>query len=263
MTKRLNARFDRLKTEKRSALITFTMAYDPNRDASLDLLQQLPAAGADVIELGIPFSDPMADGPIIAEAGERALEAGATLKGVLDMVRRFREKDGNTPIILMGYYNPVFRYGGERFVADAIAAGADGAILVDLPMEEIGELQPFADALEFSLIRLVAPTTPDDRVTALMQGSRGFVYYIAVAGITGQLSADVDALEQRVGELKQHVGLPLAVGFGVKTPEQAAQIARFADGVVVGSAIVDTLHKRGADKTLELVRSLASSIRHL
>ncbi len=262
MTQRLDTRFTKLKEEGRAALITFIMAYDPNRDASQDVLNQLPKAGADVIELGIPFSDPMADGPIIAKAGQRALKAGATLAGVLDMVRKFRQTDADTPIILMGYFNPIFRYGAEQFVTDAVAAGADGAIIVDLPLEELGELQPHADAHSFSLVRLLAPTTPDDRMEAILKGSRGFAYYIAVAGITGQLSADVDALEQRVGELKHIVNIPLAVGFGVKTPDQAAAIGQFADGVVVGSAIVDTLHTQGSGKALELVAELASGIRH-
>lgn len=261
MTARLDAKFAALKAEGRKALITFTMAYDPSREASLAMLKALPEAGADVVELGIPFSDPMADGPIIQAAGLRALDAGGTLKGVLDIVREFRKTNSDTPVILMGYFNPIFRYGCESFVRDAVAAGADGAIIVDLPLEERGELQPFADAAGFAFIPLIAPTTHDARLGTMMQGTRGFAYYIAVAGITGQKSADLSALGGRVAELKKHVTIPLAVGFGVKTPEQAQAIAKLADAVVVGSAIVDTLEKQGQEPAISLVKSLAAAIR--
>lgn len=261
MTQRLDARFTKLKDEGRAGLVTFTMAFDPNRTVAQTLLNALPQAGADIIELGIPFSDPVADGPTIQQAGLRALEAGATLAGVLDMVRDFRKTDMQTPVILMGYYNPVFRYGTEKFVADAVAAGVDGCILVDLPPEELNEIQPHADRHSFAVIRLVAPTTGDARLQSMLQGARGFAYYIAVAGITGQLSADLDVLEKRVQHLRSLASLPLAVGFGVKTPGQAARIAEFADAVVVGSALVKTLEEEGSESALSLVRSLADGIR--
>ena len=260
MTQRLDTRFAKLKAEGRAALVTFTMAFDPDRATAQTLLNALPQAGADVIELGIPFSDPMADGPIIQEAGLRALKAGASLKGVLEMVAAFRKTNADTPVILMGYYNPIFHYGGEAFAADAAKAGVDGVILVDLPPEELGELQPAADKHGLALVRLIAPTTGDARLAMMLQGARGFAYYIAVAGITGQLSADLDVLEQRVRHLKSLTDLPLAVGFGVKTPEQSARIGGFADAVVVGSAIVSSLHTRGVDDTIGLVRQLADSL---
>lgn len=257
---RIETRFAALKAEGRTALVTFTMAYDPNRATAQAMLNALPAAGADVIELGIPFSDPMADGPIIQEAGLRALNAGATLKGVLEMVAEFRQMDADTPVILMGYYNPIFHYGGERFAQDAVKAGVDGVIIVDLPTEELGELQPAADKAGLALIRLIAPTTGDERLHMMMQGARGFAYYIAVAGVTGQRSAELDALEKRVTHLKRLTSLPLAVGFGVKSAEQCARIGQFADAVVIGSAIVSSLHTRGLDDTLGLVRELADAL---
>lgn len=262
MTQRLDTRFAALKAESRAAMVTFTMAFDPDRDTAQAMLNALPEAGADIIELGIPFSDPVADGPIIQEAGLRALKAGATLKGVLEMVAAFRKQDNNTPIILMGYYNPIFHYGREAFAADAVQAGVDGVIIVDLPPEELGELQPAADKHELALVRLVAPTTGDARLEAMLQGARGFAYYIAVAGITGQRSADLGALETRVNHLRTIAKLPLAVGFGVKTPEQAARIGSFADAVVVGSALVASLHTRGIDDTLGLVREISQALQH-
>lgn len=262
MTERLDARFAKLKKEGRAGLITFTMGYDPSREDSLEILKALPKAGADILELGIPFSDPMADGPIIQEAGERALQAGATLKGILSIVSEFRKTDKETPIILMGYYNPIFRYGPEQFVHDAVSAGADGAIIVDLPPEEIGELQPAATAYNFALVRLIAPTTPDSRLSQIMRNARGFAYTVAVAGITGAGSANLDMLEARVKHLKKHVKLPLAVGFGVKTPEQAARISTFADGVVVGSALVDLIAQH-ADDDVELLKEVQDFVRAL
>lgn len=261
MTQRLDTRFATLKAEGRAALVTFTMAFDPDQKTAQQVLNALPAAGADVIELGIPFSDPVADGPIIQEAGLRALKAGATLKGVLEMVADFRKTDSDTPIILMGYYNPIFHYGREAFAKDAVEAGVDGVIIVDLPPEELGELQPAADKTGLALVRLVAPTTGDARLEMMLEGARGFAYYIAVAGITGQRSANLDALEQRVTHLKTIAKLPLAVGFGVKTPEQAARIGSFADAVVVGSAIVASLHTRGVEDTLGLVQQLGDALR--
>lgn len=260
MTQRLDTRFAKLRAEGRAALVTFSVAFDPDRETAQQLLDGLPRAGADIIELGVPFSDPVADGPIIQEAGLRALKAGATLAGVLEMVREFRRKDSETPIILMGYYNSVFAY-GEHFAADAVAAGVDGLIAVDLPQEELGELQPAADKSGLALIRLVAPTTGDARLADMLREARGFAYYIAVAGITGQQSADLGELEQRITHLRSIAQLPLAVGFGVKTPEQAARIGSFADAVVVGSAIVASLHTRGLADTLGLVGELAAGLR--
>lgn len=261
MTQRLDTRFAHLKAEGRAALVTFTMAYDPNLTVSQSLLNALPEAGVDIIEMGIPFSDPVADGPTIQLAGQRALDAGATLSGVLDMVREFRKTDTETPIILMGYYNPIFHYGTEQFLADAVAAGVDGSIIVDLPSEELGEIQPHADKHGFAVIRLVAPTTGDARLENMLEGARGSAYYIAVAGITGAGSADIGTLEKRVKHLKTIAKLPIAVGFGVKTPEQAAEIATFADAVVVGSALVKTLDEQGSDAALALVRTLADGMR--
>jgi tryptophan synthase alpha chain len=191
------------------------------------------------------------------------LRAGATLRGVLDMVRDFRKRNDETPIILMGYYNPIFSYGRERFAQDAIKAGVDGVIIVDLPPEELDELQPYADKTGLALIRLIAPTTGDERLRQMLQDARGFAYYIAVAGITGQQSANLDQLEQRINHVKTIAGLPLAVGFGVKTPEQATRIGQCADAVVVGSAIVASLNTRGKDDTLGLVRVLSDSLRDI
>ncbi|MCH2547246.1 MAG: tryptophan synthase subunit alpha, partial [Alphaproteobacteria bacterium] len=218
MTQRLDKRFADLKTQGRAALVTFNMAYDPNLETCTAFLHALPDAGADIIELGIPFSDPVADGPIIQEAGLRALRAGASLQGVLNMVKDFRKNNADTPIILMGYYNPIFHYGCERFAANAVESGVDGVIIVDLPLEEIGELQYAADEHSLALIRLVAPTTGDERFKTMLNGARGFAYYIAVAGITGQNSANINDLRQRVEHFHSLANLPLAVGFGVKTP---------------------------------------------
>jgi tryptophan synthase alpha chain len=238
---RIDATFARLKAEGRSALITFITAGDPGYDASLELLKALPAAGADLIELGMPFSDPMADGPAIQASSLRALKGGQTMRKTLAMVRAFREQDQTTPIVLMGYYNPIYVYPGERFLADAEEAGADGLIVVDVPPEADDELCLPALAHGLSFIRLTAPTTDDKRLPTVLANTSGFVYYVSITGITGTRAPDLAAVESNVARIKAHTSLPVAVGFGVKTPEQARIIGGYADGVVVGSAIVTAL----------------------
>ena len=238
---RIAPRFAALKAEGRAGLVTFVTAGDPDLATSEALLARLPGAGADVIELGMPFSDPMADGPAIQAAGLRALQHGTKLTDVLAMVGRFRRQDADTPIVLMGYYNPVFRYGVDRFVADAVAAGVDGLIIVDLPPEESDELAPRAKAAGLDFIKLTAPTTHDGRLPRVLAAASGFVYHVAIAGVTGTRSADPADVARAVARLKRHTDLPVAVGFGIKTPDQAAAIARVADAAVVGSAIVDNI----------------------
>lgn len=241
MTTRIDRRFDSLTRENRAALVTFVMAGDPDLDTSLAILRALPAAGADIIEVGMPFTDPMADGPAIQAAGLRALAAGTTLTKVLDLVARFRRDDAATPIVLMGYYNPIYVYGVARFLTDAKAAGVDGLIVVDLPPEEDAELcLPALDA-GLAFIRLATPTTDDARLPAVLANTSGFVYYVSITGITGAGAAPSDAVAAAVLRLKRHSTLPVAVGFGVKNAQGAAAIAAHADGVVVGSAIIDVL----------------------
>jgi tryptophan synthase alpha chain len=268
---RIGRRFAALKEEGRAGLVTFLMAGDPDRETFARLLEGLPAAGADLIEIGMPFSDPMADGPAIQAAGLRALKAGMTLKGTLDLVRAFRRRDDATPIVLMGYYNPIYRYGPERFVADAKAAGVDGLIIVDLPPEEDGELFEPASAGGLDFVRLTTPTSDDRRLPVVLRRASGFVYYVSIAGITGTKSAESGAVAEAVARLRRHTGLPLAVGFGIKTPSQAAEIARIADAAVVGSALVqrvtDHLDDGGRAKpglveaVLGDVRALADGVR--
>lgn len=254
---RLDARFAALKSTGRAGLVTFVMGGDPGREECAALLAALPQAGADVIEIGMPFSDPMADGPVIEAAGGRALAAGMTLPDILELVRGFRTRDNDTPLILMGYYNPLYRYGPARFCADAAQAGADGVILVDLPPEEEGEFLPHAKHAGLSLIRLVAPTSLETRLPLLMKEAEGFVYYISVAGITGGKTAESADLTQALAAIRAHTALPVAVGFGIKTPAQAAAVARAgAEAVVVGSALVDTLAKEGREAALSLVRAM-------
>jgi tryptophan synthase alpha chain len=238
---RIDRRFARLAAEGRPALVTFTMAGDPDPQTAEAILAALPAAGADVIELGTPFSDPMADGPAIQAAGLRALKGGQTMVRTLAMVRRFRERDQDTPIVLMGYYNPIYQYGNARFLADAKAAGVDGLIVVDLPPEEDDELcLPALDA-GLNFIRLATPTTDEYRLPAVLANTSGFVYYVSITGITGAAIPDTGRVAEAVARIKRHTPLPVAVGFGVKTPEQAAAIGRTADGVVVGSALVEAV----------------------
>lgn len=268
---RIEARFARLAGEGRAAFIPFIMAADPDLETSFEILQGLPGAGADLIELGVMYSDPMADGPAIQAAGLRAKAGGARLDRTLDMVRRFRLGDDETPIILMGYYNPIYIYGVDRFLADAAAAGVDGLIVVDLPPEEDVELCLPALEAGMHFIRLATPTTDDVRLPAVIANTSGFVYYVAIAGITGTKSADAGEIQAAVERLKRHTDLPVAVGFGIKSADQAKAIAAIADAAVVGSAIVqvvaENLDADGkptpdlVDNVLGLSRSLADGVR--
>jgi tryptophan synthase alpha chain len=268
---RIVARFADLRREGRGGLVTFVTAGDPDPGTSWELLARLPAAGADVIELGMPFSDPMADGPAIQAASQRAIRAGMTLAGTLDMVRRFREADGATPIVLMGYFNPIFRHGVDRFLAEAREAGVDGLIVVDLPPEEDGELCVPALKAGLSFIRLATPTTDDARLPAVLANTSGFVYYVSVTGITGGAAGADAAIEDAVARIRRHTDLPVAVGFGIKTPQAAARIANIADAAVVGSAIVsriaDGLDEEGrakpglAEQVAGFVAELARGVR--
>ncbi len=243
MTTRIETRFAALKKEGRAALVTFLMAGDPDSATSLAIINSLPKAGADVIEIGVPFTDPMADGPTIQAAGVRALAAGQTLKKTLQLVRDFRAGDNVTPIVLMGYYNPIYIYGVDKFLADAKAAGVDGLIVVDLPPEEDEELCIPALKAGLNFIRLATPTTDDKRLATVLTNTSGFVYYVSVTGITGSAAPDPGKVGAAVARIKRHSKLPVAVGFGVRTAEQAEAIARGADGVVVGSALVDALRQ--------------------
>jgi tryptophan synthase alpha chain len=268
---RIEARFKKLASEDRAAFIPFIMAADPDLETSFEILQGLPGAGADLIELGVMYSDPMADGPAIQAAGLRAKAGGARLDRTLDMVRRFRAGDSETPIILMGYYNPIYIYGVDRFLADAAEAGVDGLIVVDLPPEEDIELCLPALAAGMHFIRLATPTTDDVRLPAVIANTSGFVYYVAIAGITGTKSADAAEIQDSVERLKKHTDLPIAVGFGIRTAEQAGAVAQIADAAVVGSAIVqmvadnlDANDKAKPDlvtKVLGLSQSLADGVR--
>jgi tryptophan synthase alpha chain len=236
---RIDARFAALKTEGRAAFVAYVMAGDPDAATALSIVKGLPAAGADLIELGFPFSDPMAEGPPVQRAAQRALAAGMTLTGVLDLARAFRAGDQDTPVILMGYMNLVLHHGIEAFAADAAAVGVDGLIVVDCPPEEAGPLASALDAQGLSLIRLATPTSDDARLKVITAGTSGFVYYVSVAGVTGVKEADERAVAPAVERVRHASGLPVAVGFGIKTPERAAAIARVADAAVVGSALVD------------------------
>lgn len=270
MLTRIDRRFAALKDEGRAALVTFLMCGDPDLKTSLELLCALPKAGADVIEVGMPFTDPMADGPTIQAAGLRALKAGTTLHKTLDVIKAFRATDANTPLVLMGYYNPIYVYGVERFLADALAAGVDGLIVVDLPPEEDNELCLPALKAGLNFIRLATPTTDDKRLPAVLANTSGFVYYVSITGITGAAIADYSKVGAAVNRIKHYTNLPVAVGFGVKTAENAKAIAAHADGVVVGSALIDALlasldaQGRATSTTIpavtHLVRSLADGI---
>ena len=266
MTSRISSRFAALKTEGRAALVTFVTAGDPDYDTSLKIIQGLPAAGADVIEFGMPFTDPMADGPAIQEAGLRALAAGQTMKKTLKLVKDFRKSDKDTPVVLMGYYNPIYVYGVDKFLIDALAAGADGLIVVDLPPEEDSELCLPSIKAGMNFIRLATPTTDDARAPKVFKNTSGFVYYVSVLGITGTKAPDLKSVKANVNRLRKHTTLPICVGFGVKTAEQARAIAKDADGVVVGSALVSavkaSLTKAGkpTSKTVRAVHDLVKSI---
>jgi len=268
---RIERRFATLKGEGRAGLITFLTAGDPDPETSLAVVKALPAAGADLIELGMPFTDPMADGPAIQASSLRALKAGARMTRTLAMVRAFREGDKATPIVLMGYYNPIYRYGNERFLADAKAAGVDGLIVVDLPPEEDDELCLPAKAAGLDFIRLATPTTDDRRLPAVLRNTAGFVYYVSIAGITGTRSAADADVTRAVTRLKRHTALPVAVGFGIRKPAQASAVAAVADAAVVGSALVDRIAvnldaagraKAGLkDDVLGLVAELAAAVK--
>ncbi|WP_043445508.1 tryptophan synthase subunit alpha [Halotalea alkalilenta] len=261
MSSRITARFDALKQENRAALVTFVTAGDPSFDASLAILEALPGAGADIIELGMPFTDPMADGPAIQKAALRALAAGQTQIKTLEMVKRFRERDTTTPIVLMGYYNPIYRYGVERFLVDAKAAGVDGLIVVDLPPEHDAELCLPAREAGIDFIRLATPTTDDKRLPKVLENTSGFVYYVSVAGVTGARAPTPTDVERAVGRIKEHSQLPVAVGFGIRRAQQAEEIARFSDAVVVGSALVDCIE--GAVDTATAVAEVSRLTREL
>ena len=268
---RIDRRFAACAKEGRPALVTFITAGDPDLDTSLEILKALPGAGADVIELGMPFSDPMAEGPTIQLASQRALAAGQTMKKTLAMVRAFRKGDADTPIVLMGYYNPIYAYGNDAFLADAREAGVDGLIVVDLPPEEDAELCIPAIKAGINFIRLATPTTDDHRLPAVLANTSGFVYYVSITGITGTAAPDAHRVAEAVTRIKGHTTLPVAVGFGVKSAAQASEIGRNADGVVVGSAIVNAVREsldarnRATETTvsavMELVADLARGVR--
>jgi tryptophan synthase alpha chain len=236
---RIARRFAALKAEGRAGLVAYLIAGDPDPETSERLFQGLAAAGADLIEIGMPFSDPMADGPAIQAAGQRALKSGMTLRKTLALARKMRARDADTPYVVMGYYNPIYRYGAEAFARDAVAAGIDGAIVVDLPPEEDEELAAPARAAGLDLIRLATPTSDDGRLPVIVEGAGGFLYYVAIAGITGTRSADAGAVREAVARLRRFTELPVAVGFGIRTPEQAAEVAKAADAAAVGSILVD------------------------
>ena len=266
MTTRIDARFAELAKKGRSAFVTYVMAGDPNPATSLEIIRALPKAGADVIELGIPFTDPMADGPSIQAAGLRALKAGMTLNKTLEMVGAFRKDDDATPLVLMGYYNPIYIYGVDKFLADARTAGVDGLIIVDLPPEEDTELCVPALKAGLNFIRLATPTTDDKRLPAVLANTSGFVYYVSITGITGSAAADSKAVGEAVARIKRHTDLPICVGFGIRTPGAARAIAERANGAVVGTALVDALRGsldsdgRATAKTVSAVAELAASL---
>ena len=268
---RIATRFAALKAQGRGALIPFLEAYDPDPATSMAILRGMPGAGADLIEIGMPFTDPMADGPTVQAAAKRGLKAGVTVSRTLAMVRDFRTDDDTTPVILMGYLNPILSYGCERFCTDAAVAGVDGVIIVDLPPEESDILVPFATAHGIDFIRLVAPTTDDKRLKLVLNGSSGFVYYVAITGITGTRSATTEHLTAEIPRLRRATDLPIAIGFGVRTPTQAAEASRIADAAVVASALLETLaaslDEQGrarsdtVRKVLDQVRGLADGVR--
>jgi tryptophan synthase alpha chain len=271
MTTRIDARFAELNKQGRSAFITFLMAGDPDPATSLAIVKALPKAGADIIEIGMPFTDPMADGPAIQAAGLRALKAGMTLKKTLAMVREFRKGDNATPLVLMGYYNPIYIYGVDKFLVDAKSAGVDGLIIVDLPPEEDVELCLPAMNAGLNFIRLATPTTDDKRLPAVLANTSGFVYYVSITGITGSASANTAVVGEAVARIKRHTKLPVCVGFGIRTPEAARGIAQHADGAVVGTALVEALAasldaqgcatSRTVDAVADLVAALAQGVR--
>jgi tryptophan synthase alpha chain len=255
---RIDAKFAELKAAGKKAFVAYVMAGDPDYDSSLEIVKGLPGAGVDIIELGIPFTDPMADGPTIQLAGQRALEAGQTLQKTLDMAAEFRKADNTTPIVMMGYYNPIYNRGVDKFLADAKAAGVDGLIVVDLPPEEDDELCIPAQKAGLNFIRLATPTTDDRRLPKVLTNTSGFVYYVSITGITGAAAAQSAEVGPEVARIKAKTDLPVVVGFGIRTPEAAQAIASVADGAVVGSAIVDLIGKgKAPTEVLDFVRGLA------
>jgi tryptophan synthase alpha chain len=266
MTTRIDRRFAELAASGRKALVTFVTAGDPDAETSLAILQALPRAGADMIEIGMPFTDPMADGPAIQASGLRALQGGQTMAKTLDLVTAFRRGDQDTPIVMMGYYNPIYVYGVERFLEDARSAGVDGLIVVDLPPEEDAELCLPALAAGLNFVRLATPTTDDKRLPAVLANTSGFVYYVSITGITGAAAPDPALVAAAVARIKRHTGLPVAVGFGVRNAASAAAIAEGADGVVVGSAIVEAVRQsldgegRATPRTVAAVSALVADI---
>ena len=266
-TARIGARFARLKAEGRAAFVAYVMGGDPSRGEALEILRGLPEAGADIIELGFPFSDPMAEGPPIQKAALRGLKAGLSMRGTLELARDFRVGDADTPLILMGYLNPIESMGYEAFAQAAADAGIDGLIVVDCPPEEAGPLTDALDAVSISLIRLATPTSDDARLKIIAERTSGFVYYVAVAGVTGVKEADAASVAPAVERVRRAAKLPVAVGFGVKTPERAAEIARVADAVVVGSALVEEVaaalaeNAAPAPRVLAKVRALGDAVR--
>lgn len=266
MTTRIDTRFADLKKEGRAAFVTFVMCGDPDITTSLEIIKALPKAGADIIEIGMPFTDPMADGPAIQAAGLRALKAGMTLKKTLQVIRDFRKDDATTPVVLMGYYNPIYIYGVDTFLTDAKSAGVDGLIIVDLPPEEDSELCIPAMKAGLNFIRLATPTTDDKRLPAVLANTSGFVYYVSITGITGSASADTSQVSAAVARIKRHTQLPVCVGFGIRTPDAAAGIAQVANGAVVGSALIDALRAtldsegRATAKTVPAVADLTAAL---
>lgn len=267
---RIDQRFETLGSQHQAALVTFIMGGDPDYETSLRILRGLPEAGADVIEIGMPFTDPMADGPAIQKAGLRALGNGQTLKKTLTLVKDFRATNDTTPLVLMGYYNPIYIYGVDAFLNDAKEAGVDGLIVVDLPPEENAELCIPAQQKGLDFIRLATPTSDDKRLPTLLSHTSGFIYYVSIAGITGTRAIDSAAVTEAVARLKRHTNLPIAVGFGVKTPQTAAEIAAIAEGVVVGSSIIDVLENtlesgkatpQTVDSVLDFVESLSVAVK--
>lgn len=266
-TSRIDARFAALKAEGRAGFVAYVMAGDPSREESLEILRGLPAAGADIIELGFPFSDPMAEGPPIQKAAQRGLKAGLTLRSTLSLAAEFRQTDADTPLILMGYLNPIETYGYEAFAQEAAASGIDGLIIVDCPPEEAEPLSDALDAAQVSLIRLATPTSDDARLKIIARRTSGFVYYVSVAGVTGVKEAQAVSVAPAVERVRKASGLPVAVGFGIKTPERAAEIARVADAVVVGSVLVEEVaaalaaNQPVAQRVLAKVKALGDAVR--
>ena len=266
MKTRIDTRFAELKSEGRPGLVTFVMAGDPDHETSLEIVKALPAAGADLIEIGMPFSDPMADGPAIQLAGQRALKGGETLRKTLSLVREFRKGDKNTPVVLMGYYNPIYIMGVDVFLKKAKSAGVDGLIVVDLPPEADDELCIPAQAAGINFIRLATPTTDDKRLPTVLNNTSGFVYYVSITGITGAAAPDPKIVAKSVAHIRAKTDLPIAVGFGVKTAEHAAAIGKAADGVVVGTAIVNAIEKslnRNGEATARTVKAVAKLVKEL